>query len=62
MGPGRTAMIVEMRGKSKGACETALNGILKKKGGLKERGLLNMFDKKGLIVVKKPENVIDGLG
>lgn len=49
-GPGRAAILVEMMGKSRANMENILRSILKKKGGILERGLLNMFDRKGLIV------------
>lgn len=58
-GPGRVGVIVEMIGKSEGFMRTALNGIMKKNGGLTERGIFNLFDRKGVIVIAKNSHSLD---
>lgn len=58
-GPGRVGVIVEMVGKNEGSMRTNLNSILKKNGGLVEKGILNMFDKKGVIVIAKNSHSLD---
>ena len=50
--PGRAAIIVEVIGNNEGHCETKLASILKKNGGVIEKNLLNMFERKGVIVLK----------
>ena len=46
-GPGRVALMVELMGKNKGQIETTLHTIMNKNGGIKEKGIANMFEKKG---------------
>ena len=52
-GIGSTALIVEMMGKSEADCKKNLSYLLKKSGGMIDKGIINMFDKKGVIVTKK---------
>ena len=53
-GIARTCLIIEMIGKSKNGMMVRLNTRLKKlEGGIIEPGLLNMFERKGMITVKK---------
>ena len=47
-GPGRVALMVELMGKTEGQIKTTLNSILKKNGGMTEKGIANMFEKKGV--------------
>jgi len=49
-GPGRVGIIVECLVKSKGLIPVKLNPILRKHGSQEEKGILNMFDKKGVIL------------
>ncbi len=56
-GPGRVAIIVEMMGKTKGDCEAKLRGVCHKNRGAIEKGIFNIFDKKGLVTAEKPDDV-----
>ena len=58
-GIGSTALIVEMMGKSEADCKKNLSYLLKKSGGIIDKGIINMFDKKGVIVTKKTMSLDD---
>ena len=59
-GIARTCLIIEMIGKSKNGMMVRLNTRLKKlEGGIIEPGLLNMFERKGMITVKKGQLSFD---
>ena len=59
-GIARTCLIIEMIGKSKNGMMVRLNTRLKKlEGGIIEPGLLNMFERKGMITVKKGQISFD---
>ena len=59
-GIARTCLIIEMIGKSKNGMMVRLNTRLKKlEGGIIEPGLLNMFERKGIITVKKGQISFD---
>jgi len=60
-GPGRVALMVELMGRNKGQIETTLYSILKKNGGMKEHGIANMFDKKGVIVINNEKISLEEL-
>ena len=60
-GPGRVALMVELMGKNKGQIETALHSILKKNGGMRESGIANMFEKKGVIVISNEKISLEEL-
>ena len=60
-GPGRVALMVELMGKNKGQIETTLHTILNKNGGLKEKGIANMFEKKGVIVISNEKISLEEL-
>jgi len=49
-GPGRVGIIVECLVKSRGLIPVKLNPILRKHASEEERGIINMFDKKGVII------------
>ena len=49
-GPGRVGIIVETLVKNRGLVPVKLNPIIRKHGAVEERGVLNMFDKKGVII------------
>lgn len=58
-GPGRSALIVEAIGTNAGNVSTEVNGILRKNGGKAEKGILNLFTKKGVIVIAKNDLSFD---
>ena len=59
-GIGRTCLIIEMIGRSKNSMATRLNSLLKRlQGGLPEPGLLTLFERKGMITVKKGQISFD---
>ena len=59
-GIARTCLIIEMIGKSKNNMLVRLNTRMNKlEGGIVEPGLLNMFERKGMITVKKGQISFD---
>jgi len=60
-GPGRVALMVELMGKNKGQIETTLYSILKKNSGVRESGIANMFEKKGVIVINNEKISLEEL-
>merc|ERR1719273_1535402 len=49
-GPGRAAVVVECLAKNRGLLPVKINPIMRKHGSVEEKGILNMFDKKGVII------------
>jgi len=54
-GPGRVGVLVECLAKSRGLMNNKLNTILRKCASTQEKGISNMFDKKGVIVTDMKE-------
>ena len=53
---GRVAVIVDMLAKNKNEGERTIRQATKKIGGAFERGVINMFERKGLVMAKAPES------
>lgn len=53
-GPGRTALLVECLAKNKRIAETAVQAVLRKRGGAIEPGISAMFDNVGEVTIRVP--------
>jgi len=49
-GPGRVGILVELLAKNKATCDIVMNTILRKHASSQERGVVNMFERKGVII------------
>jgi len=49
-GPGRVAILVELLAKNKAMCDIMMATILRKHASSQERGVVNMFQRKGVII------------
>ena len=56
-GPGNCFILVEVLTKSKGQADSEIFRITKKRGGVPEKGLINIFDQRGQIFAKAPSPI-----